>query len=271
MKRFTVSFFFAGLCFFGIVAAGIGIFLLTTPRPSNIRECFTTSMFKVRLCSKDPNYARLQNISHHVRNAILVSEDGAFYSHQGIDWFELRESFEKNWEKGGFARGGSTITQQLAKNLYLSAEKSVLRKAREALIAVQIENLLSKDEIFEKYLNVVEFGPGIFGVSKAAHFYFNKSAISLTPAEGSFLAFLLPSPNKYGVSFRKKHLTPFARSRMNQIINRMYKFKKLSEVEHHEALLQVITFFGAPESPPELPDDIIEPSEEEAGDPSDSP
>jgi monofunctional biosynthetic peptidoglycan transglycosylase len=249
----------------GLIAVGVVYFFLSTPQPKDIRGCITAKMFNVRLCSKDATYVRLGEISPHMRAAVIASEDGAFYSHHGIDWFELRESINRNWEKGEYARGGSTITQQLAKNVYLSAEKSLLRKLREAVIAVQIEKILSKNEILEKYLNVVEFGPGLYGVGRAARFYFGKSAGSLTPAESAFLAFLLPSPKKYSVSFRKQKLSPFARRQMRMIVGRLYALKKIDEFQHFEARDQIDHFFGPKEAPApnEPPVEEATPSPEE--------
>lgn len=259
----------AFVCVIGFVFVGIGFFLLTTPRPTHIRECLTTEMYHIRLCSKDPDYVRLKDISPAARNAVIVSEDGGFYGHQGIDWFEVQESFNKNWEEGKFARGGSTITQQLAKNIYLSQDKSLLRKLREAIIALQIESILSKDEILEKYLNVVEFGPDLFGIGKASRFYFGKHPSQLTAAEGAFLAFLLPSPKKYSVSFRKKQLTPFARTRLREIVSRLSRYKKISDDERDSALSQVDHFFGAAEPSP-APDTELPSIEEQDGPPEPS-
>ncbi len=253
MVKFFVYLAIAVACFVGLIGAGVGTFLLTTPRPTNIRGCLTTELFKVKLCPKNSNYVRLRDISPYMKTAVIVSEDGAFYSHQGIDWFELRESINRNLEKGEYARGGSTITQQLAKNVYLTAEKSLFRKAREAIIAVQLEKTLSKDEILEKYLNVVEFGNNIFGVTDAAGYYFKKHPSQLSIAESAFLAFLLPSPKKYSVSHARKKLTPFARSQMRRIVERMQKFKKISEEEQTLALAEIDGFFGEPAVWPTAP------------------
>lgn len=245
-------------CFFGLLVVGVALFLATTPRPTNLKDgCFKTQMFEVNLCPTDANYVRLKNISIHARNAVIVSEDGAFYTHQGFDWNELKSSFDKNWETGEYARGGSTITQQLAKNVYLSPEKSILRKVREAMITVQIENLLSKDEILEKYLNVVEFGDKLYGIGPASKFYFKKSPATLTPAEGAFLAFLLPNPVKYSQSFRAKKLTAFAGKQVRVIVDRLYKFKKIDEFTHAEALAQVENMFG-PMPDPNAVDPLLE-------------
>jgi monofunctional biosynthetic peptidoglycan transglycosylase len=230
----------------GLIASGIGYILLSTPRPSNIRDCITTEMFHVRLCPQDSSYVKLKNISPNLKNAVIASEDGAFYSHQGIDWFEMRESFEKDWEKGEFARGGSTLTQQLAKNVYLNQEKSMLRKLHEAIIALQLEGILSKDEILEKYLNVVQFGEKLYGAGPASRHYFAKPPSELDVAESAFLAFLLPSPERYSTSFKHKKLTSFARSQMREIVGRMYRYKKISDDQHQEALNEIDHFFGPP-------------------------
>src|SRR5690606_7930523 len=99
LTKFIVTTLIALICFVGVIASGIGIFLLTTPRPTNIRECFTTEMFKVHLCPTSPDYTKLRNISPYLRAAVIVSEDSNFYNHKGLDWFEIRESINRNLEK----------------------------------------------------------------------------------------------------------------------------------------------------------------------------
>ncbi len=263
VMKFIVTCVIAIVSLAGVAASAIGIFLSTTPRPTNIRECFTTELFKVHLCPTSQSYTRLRNITPYLRNAVIVSEDANFYNHKGIDWFELRESFNTNLKKGEYVRGGSTITQQLAKNLYLTSEKSILRKLREAVIAVQIEGILSKDEILEKYLNVVEFGENIFGVRQAASHYFKKAPSQLSVAESAFLAFLLPSPKSYSVSFKRKQLTPFARARMKLIVNRMWRYKKIDDFEYETALAEIDHFFQPPPelTEPEQPAESLETDE----------
>jgi monofunctional biosynthetic peptidoglycan transglycosylase len=260
--------------FVGLILCAAAIFFLTIPRPNDIRDCITTKMYHVHLCAKDPTYVKLRDISKNARTAFIVSEDGAFYSHHGFDWDEMKLSFEKNLEKHEYARGGSTITQQLAKNVYLSSEKSVFRKIKEAVITIELEKQLSKDEILEKYLNVVEFDNGLYGIGPASRHYFGKSAAQLSPAEGAFLAFLLPNPKKYSVSFRNKQLTPFARHQTREIVDRLLRFNKISPEEHAAAIAQVDTLFGG-SAPAELSgadsgvdqNEQIEPSAEEAGPP----
>lgn len=130
-------------------------------------------------------------------NAVLAAEDGRFFSHPGIDWRALERAYERNKRAGKVRLGGSTITMQLAKNLYLSTERSFLRKAKEAIIALRLEKELSKKRILEIYLNIIELGDGIFGVEAAARHYYRKSAASLTRDEAARLAAIIPSPRKH--------------------------------------------------------------------------
>jgi monofunctional biosynthetic peptidoglycan transglycosylase len=139
----------------------------------------------------------LSRLPRHVIDAVVIAEDGTFYSHSGIDWFEVQESIEKNVKERRAARGASTITQQLAKNLYLSTSKDPVRKLKEVVITVLLERFLSKNRIMELYLNVIEWGRGVFGVEAAARTYFGKSASALSAAECMRLAAVIPSPLKH--------------------------------------------------------------------------
>lgn len=130
------------------------------------------------------------------KDAIRVTEDADFYQHQGVDFTELKAAVKKNWQKGKYVRGASTITQQLAKNLYLSTDKSVIRKIKEFLITRRLENQLSKKRIFNLYLNVIEFGPGIFGIQAAARNFFNKNVNELDLEEIVRLTAVIPKPLK---------------------------------------------------------------------------
>jgi len=139
-------------------------------------------------------WAPYDAVSEHLKKAIVISEDASFFGHRGIDLYELKEAIRKDLESGQLKRGGSTITMQLARNLYLDPSKNLLRKVREIEIALQLEQALSKQRIFELYLNVVEWGPGIYGAEAAARYHFSKSTLELDPAEAATLAALLPSP-----------------------------------------------------------------------------
>ena len=133
-------------------------------------------------------------ISQNLTRAVLVAEDSTFWQHEGVDFKQLQESMEVNLERMEFYRGASTITQQLAKNLYLSPSKNPIRKARELLIARRLEAELTKQRIFELYLNVIEWGHGIYGAEAAARTYFGKSAASLSPQESALLAGAIINP-----------------------------------------------------------------------------
>lgn len=245
--RFITAFFAVGL------VAALWLWI-TLPNAATIKGCLTTTMFEVQLCPTGPQYSKLNNISKFLRRAVITTEDGHFYQHNGFDWEALQNSFEENLEKGRYVRGGSTISQQLAKNMFLTRDKTIWRKVKEALTTYQIEKTLNKNEILERYLNVVQFGKNIFGVKKAAHFYFHKSPTELNLVESAFLAFLLPSPEKYSRSYYKKELTGFARKRMNFIIKGLYKIGQVNESEYNEAMAQLSYFPNTP--PPVVPEEL---------------
>ena len=165
-----------------------------------------TSMMQARLAEMesagkaarvDYRWVPMKNISRYLQRAIIASEDATFYSHEGFDWEGIKVAAEKNLKKGKIVAGGSTISQQLAKNLFLSTQRTPWRKAEEAVITVMLENSLSKQRIFEIYLNVIEWGDGVFGAEAAARHYFKKSAASLTPREAAWLAAIVPNPRYY--------------------------------------------------------------------------
>lgn len=143
-----------------------------------------------------PGWVSFAMLPQHVPEAFRLSEDPGFNSHKGIHVMALVNSLKANLESGSFVKGGSTITMQLAKNLWLKRHKTLGRKAMEALLTIGIESCISKPKIMELYLNVVEYGPDLYGLGPAAKFYFNKSAYDLAPDEAFYLAMLLPNPKK---------------------------------------------------------------------------
>lgn len=156
-----------------------------------------------RLQEKDPD-AELRHkwqsygrISRNLKRAVVAAEDSRFLSHEGFDWEGIEQAFEKNLRKGRVVAGGSTISQQLAKNLFLSASRNPLRKVQEAIITVMIEQLWSKRRILEVYLNVIEWGNGIYGAEAAARRYFKTSAAKLGPSQAALLAAMIPNPRYY--------------------------------------------------------------------------
>ncbi|MFT3693296.1 MAG: monofunctional biosynthetic peptidoglycan transglycosylase [Kofleriaceae bacterium] len=136
----------------------------------------------------------LPHISRYLRAAVVFAEDGNFYTHHGIDWHAVEDAMERDVTRGALKVGGSTITQQVAKNLYLSPKRSLARKLREMLIAFSLEDHLSKQRILELYLNIAEWGDGVFGAEAAAQRWFGCSASALTPAQAARLAIALPNP-----------------------------------------------------------------------------
>ena len=134
-------------------------------------------------------------ISPNLVRAVLAGEDSRFFDHAGFDWEEIKIALEKDWNEGRFSRGASTISQQLAKNLFLSTSKNPLRKLHEAMITKEMEWILGKRRILEIYLNVIEWGDGIYGAEAAARNYFNTSAASLSADQAAFLSAIIPGPN----------------------------------------------------------------------------
>ncbi len=142
-------------------------------------------------------WADYQNISPNIKRALIASEDAKFLAHEGFDWEGMQDAWEKNLKKGKIVAGGSTISQQLAKNLFLSSKKTPWRKLEEATITVMMENLMTKRRIFEIYLNVIEWGNGIFGIEAASRHYYKKSARYLSVGEAAKLAAMVPNPRYY--------------------------------------------------------------------------
>ncbi|OGW62330.1 MAG: monofunctional biosynthetic peptidoglycan transglycosylase [Nitrospirae bacterium RBG_16_64_22] len=170
----------------------------TNPKTTALMEQRTS---EARTGGRRPSSSRvwvpLKQIAPHAVLAVVTMEDDRFWRHEGFDFVEMKEAAQKNWEKKRWRRGASTITQQLAKNLYFGTEKNLWRKVREAAAAWKIERTLPKRRILEIYLNVVEWGDGIYGIEAAARHYFGKSAADLSVEEAVRLAVVLPNPRRY--------------------------------------------------------------------------
>ena len=145
-------------------------------------------------------------ISNHLKRAAIASEDAKFLDHEGFDWDGIQKAYEKNLKKGKIVAGGSTISQQLAKNLFLSIKRTPWRKAQEAVITIMLENILSKRRILEIYLNVIEWGNGVFGAEAAARHYYKTSASNLNPAQSAKLAAMIPNPRFYDTHQNTRYL-----------------------------------------------------------------
>ncbi|GAB4407470.1 MAG: monofunctional biosynthetic peptidoglycan transglycosylase [Thermodesulfovibrionales bacterium] len=148
----------------------------------------------------------ISRISPYLIKAVLIAEDDKFWKHEGFDYEAIQKAIERDIKARRFKLGGSTISQQLAKNLYLSPSKNPLRKIAEAIITWRIEKVLSKKRILELYLNVVEWGEGMFGIEAASRHYFGKSSSNLTPEEAARLAAVLPNPRKYNPAGSQRYV-----------------------------------------------------------------
>jgi monofunctional biosynthetic peptidoglycan transglycosylase len=162
-------------------------------------------------------WKRLAEISPALVHAIILAEDDTFYQHHGFDLEQIQIAIKENWQKKRYVYGGSTITQQLARTLFLRPRKTILRKLKEAVLTVYLESTLSKKRILELYLNVIEWGPGIYGAEAASQYYFWKPAADLTPDEAVSLASILPSPRRWSPFSEKA----FMARRRTQLMERM--------------------------------------------------
>lgn len=183
------------------------------------------------------NYRTLDQISPYLQAAVMYSEDGSFYTHAGFLESALTSSFVKNIKEGRFARGGSTISMQLVKNLFLSRDKTLTRKLEEALIVWLIENnrIATKERMYEVYLNIIEWGPGIYGANEASRFYFDKDVSKLTPEEAIYLSSIIPRPKKFMWFFdADNHLKPFLEGHYRLVGKRMLDHQYITEKQHDD-------------------------------------
>jgi monofunctional biosynthetic peptidoglycan transglycosylase len=162
-------------------------------------------------------WLRYESISPHLKRAVIAAEDAKFVGHEGFDWEAIQKALEKNERKGKVVAGASTITQQLAKNLFLSGHRSWARKAQEAAITWMLESVMPKRRILELYLNVAEWGEGVFGAEAAARYHFGIPAQALNAYQAAWLAAILPSPLHY----RRGQSTPYLSERVSVILSRM--------------------------------------------------
>jgi monofunctional glycosyltransferase len=167
----------------------------------------------------------LTSISPSLKNAVLIAEDAAFFQHEGLDYNEIREAIKTDTEKLEFARGASTITQQLAKNLYLSPSRNPIRKIRELLLTFSLERHLSKPRIFELYLNLIEWGDGIYGAEAAARAYFSTSSADLSREQAAALAAVIINPRRYSPIAPSRRI----RNRIALILERMQQYQHYKE------------------------------------------
>jgi len=256
-----------GRVLIGIAAAGFGVAAygyLTLPdvRPLAETNPTTTAFIELRdeearLQGKAPrqlqHWINYRRISPHLKRAVLVAEDAAFWQHDGVDYDELQKSIELDWARGQLVRGASTITQQLAKNLFLSPSRNPARKLRELVITRRLEAELTKARILELYLNVIEWGDGIYGVEAASENYFGQSASGLAPSSAALLAGAIINPRLLNPA----HPTPRLLRRQQMILKRMGAVTPPAELARPKPAPAPEPVVTTSEPPPDTPSEEV--------------
>jgi monofunctional biosynthetic peptidoglycan transglycosylase len=246
LRRFLLWGFLLLVAYLGYIVVSLALM----PSVSALKNPRTSMVITVKDWNGDPhpfvvgpknrNWTPGGAIPAAMKRAVVASEDGNFYRHEGVDFEAMRKAIEDDLKKGKFARGGSTITQQLAKNLFLSREKTITRKLKELWLARRLDDELSKARILELYLNVVELGPMVYGIGHGARYYFGKPASALTVRECAFFAAMLPGP---------KVLNPYKKmdkvlARSTRIVRRMYAARMISAGQYAAAMAETPNLSG---------------------------
>jgi len=210
----ALAFLVAQLWFYGHIVYWSSYAPASTAFMDRSLEAMQAKEPKARLRHQWVPYER---ISVNLKRAVVAAEDARFLDHEGFDWEMIQKAMTRNEKRGRVVAGASTISQQLAKNLFLSSERSWLRKGQEAMITWMLEDVLSKRRILELYLNVAEWGDGIFGAEAAARYHFGVPASALSAEQAAWLAGILPSPRRY----ERGRLTPYLAGRVDTILARM--------------------------------------------------
>lgn len=262
LARWTV-----GLAALG--AAGVAALWITLPDPAPLARANprSTAVIDQRRAEARERHRAFrprqvwvgpERISPRLVQAVILSEDANFFGHEGIDWLAVREAAEHDLRAGRFARGASTITQQLAKNLWLGTHKSLWRKLQEAVLAAKLEHAVSKRRILALYLNVVELDDGVFGAEAGARHRFGTSAADLSTAQAVVLASMLPAPRRASLAVPSRWL----RTRSRRLLDRMLAARRISAEEHLAASAELERILAGPAPA----DDREEPPDEDAAD-----
>jgi monofunctional glycosyltransferase len=215
--------------------------------------------------SKPANWVDIESVPGWVQGAIITSEDWAFFQHSGFDFNQIRQAVEEKVE-GGRLRGASTLSQQLVKNVFLSHDRSWVRKVREAWLTYRLERRFSKRKIFEFYLNVVEWGEDVVGLRQAAQHYFSKTPSTLSPRESAYLAHLLPNPRRYSAGFYRGELSAFSHRQIQRILDRSKQAGYITDLQWQHFRNQRLPFEAAGFAPVEIDasdeDDVVDESDE---------
>ena len=226
-----------------VIAIGFGVFIYTLP---NINE---TSFTELKVLTKEKVVSRLQEKKNYFKwtkisdvnrdylYTIVMAEDSNFFKHSGINYDALVDAMAKNYKSETYSYGASTISQQVAKNLYLSSNKSIFRKLQEFFITKRLEKKFSKNQILEIYFNIAEFGPDIYGIRAASYRVFDKSPKSINAAEGALLALLLPSPRRYYYSIVQNHnISKKQKRKIKRVLTDMRFMEYISSKKYKEYL-----------------------------------
>ena len=246
--KWLATFVLGGIALYGIY---IGIALYRLPPVAALADRTTNLTIQVKdwqgklhpfvVGPQNPRWTPSARIPAEMEWAVIVAEDANFYRHEGIDVTALKNAIKYDLEQKRFARGASTITQQTAKNLFLSRDKTITRKIEEVYLAKRLEQELTKGRIIELYLNIVELGPMVYGIGHGARYYFDKPASTLTPRECAFLAAMLPGPQKVYNPYR--HLDRVLK-RSETILRQLRQKGVLNEAEYRQALAEVPNISG---------------------------
>ncbi len=199
------------------------------------------NVFKRIIGEKNPSFAPIDSLPDFVIKALTTSEDASFFLHKGIDFESISTAFKDDLKKK-ILRGGSTITQQLVKNLFLNRHKNIIRKIKEALLAIELNNAISKKRQLEIYLNIAEFGPGIIGIGEASERFFEKTPQELTPLEAVYLISIIPAPEKFYFYFQKKEVGNNFMQRIYKTLAKMYERDFLTFEQFQKAMNSKIEF-----------------------------
>jgi monofunctional biosynthetic peptidoglycan transglycosylase len=247
------------------LAGGVAVAwaVLPDPAPLATRNPATTALIEQRRAEAKSRrraltvrqtWISLDRVAPAAVDAILLSEDANFFGHEGIDWEAVRAAAEHDLVQGRFARGASTLTQQLAKNLWLGTEKSLWRKGKEAILASKLERALSKRRILALYVNLVEWGDGVFGIEAGARHRFATAAARLSPAQAAVMASMLPAPLRVDLD----RPTTWLKRRSRRLLDRMHASGRLSDEAHRSASAELERILAGPapaddrDQPPEV-------------------
>jgi membrane peptidoglycan carboxypeptidase len=191
---------------------------------------------------ESPNFVPITEVSQYLIKSLMTTEDSSFYKHHGFITREFRTALVKNLEAGYFKYGASSITMQMVKNVLLYREKTAARKFQELFLTWYVEQALEKDRILEIYVNVIEYGPGIYGIRPAALHYFGKEPKDLTPVEAAFFSSILPNPKERYAQYCKGTLRKWTEDKITRILALMFKRGRLTEEEYQAALVSPLVF-----------------------------